>query len=136
MHNLSIHSENNMSELQLFPGPRLESKSWVQGDDKSSGEWITTDVTDRAFEYLFHELVVDPEVTLADVFRLVTDVPIMQAVFRQEFVEEICAEVSKGPVAKVEEAWQKIEFLELIKSGSTTPPQVPMTRWVIIGCMA
>jgi len=102
-----------MSELQLFPGPRLVRKSWVYDDDKSVGDWVSTDVTDRAFEYLFHELAVEPEVTLADVFRLVLDEPIMQAVFHQEFVAELCAEVRKGPVAKEEEAWQRIEFLEL-----------------------
>jgi hypothetical protein len=102
-----------MSELQLFPGPRLVRKSWLYDHDKGVGEWVTTDVTDHAFEYLFHELVIDPEVTLADVFRLVMDEPIMQAVFRQDFVAELCAEVRKGPVAKEEEAWQRIEFLEL-----------------------
>ncbi len=102
-----------MSELQLFPGPRLVRKSWVYDDDQGVGDWVSTNVTDRAFEYLFHELVTDPEVTLADVFGLVMDEPIMQAVFRQEFVVELCAEVRKGPVAKEEEAWQRIEYLEL-----------------------
>jgi hypothetical protein len=52
-------------------------------------------------------------VTLADVFRLVMDEPIMQAVFRQDFVAELCAEVRKGPVTKAEDAWQRIEYLEL-----------------------
>jgi hypothetical protein len=102
-----------MSELQLFPGPRLVRKSWVYDDDKGVGEWVSTDVTDRAFEYLFQELASNPEVTLADVFRLVSDEPIMQAVFRQESVAELCAEVRKGPVSKEGERWQEIEFLEL-----------------------
>ncbi|OIP15511.1 MAG: hypothetical protein CO105_12225 [Comamonadaceae bacterium CG_4_9_14_3_um_filter_60_33] len=81
-----------MSELQLFSGPRLVRKSWIYDDDKGVGDWVSTDVTERAFEYLFHELVIDPDVTLADVFGLVMDEPIMQAVFRQEFVSELCAE--------------------------------------------
>lgn len=102
-----------MSELQLFHGPRLVRKSWNYDADQGVGAWVSTDVTDRAFEYLFYDLVTDHEVTLADVFRLVLDQPIMQAVFRQEFVAELCAEVRKGPVAKEEEAWQRIEYLEL-----------------------
>jgi hypothetical protein len=102
-----------MSELQLFPGPRLVRKSWVYDREKGIGEWVSSDVTDRAFEYLFQELAVDSDVTLADVFGLVMDEPIMQAVFRQEFVAELCAEVRKGPVVKAGEPWEKIEFLEL-----------------------
>lgn len=102
-----------MSELQLSAGPRLVRKSWVYDRDDGIGEWVSTDVTDCAFEYLFQELAIDSNVTLADVFGLVMDDPIMQAVFRQEFVAELCAEVRKGPVTKEGEPWQKIEFLEL-----------------------
>lgn len=102
-----------MSELQLSAGPRLVRKSWVYNREDGTGEWVSNDVTDCAFVYLFQELEVDLDVTLADVFGLVMDDPIMRAVFRQEFVVELCAEVRKGPVAKEEEAWQKIEFLEL-----------------------
>jgi hypothetical protein len=102
-----------MSELQLSPGPRLLRRSWVYDDDKGVGECVSTDVTDHAFEYLFQELATDPDVTLADVFGLVMDDPIMQAVFRQEFVAELCTEVRKGPLVKQEESWQRIEFLEL-----------------------
>ena len=102
-----------MSKLQLFPGPRLVSETWVYDDDAGTGDWISTDVTDRAHEFLFREVVADPDVTLADVLRLVTDAAVMQAVFRQDFVSELCAEVSKGPVEKDDEAWEKIEYLEL-----------------------
>lgn len=102
-----------MSELQLTAGPRLVRRSWIYDDQNDIGKWVSTDVTDRAFEYLFQELDVGPDVTLADVFGLLMDEPIMQAVFRQDFVAELCAEVRKGPVAKEEQAWQKIEYLEL-----------------------
>lgn len=102
-----------MSELQLFPGPRLERKTWVYDDAQGTGEYVTTDVTARAHEYLFREVTVAPDVTLADVFKLVMDEPVMQAVFRQEFVAELCDEVRKGPVSKNEEHWQQLEFLEL-----------------------
>lgn len=102
-----------MSELQLSPGPRLVLKSWVYDDDKGIGEWVFTDVTDRAHEFLFHDVDAESNVTLADVFRLVMDQPIMQAVFCREFVAELCDEVRKGPVQKEEEAWERIEFLEL-----------------------
>lgn len=102
-----------MAELQLFPGPRLVRKAWVYDDDAGTGEWISTDVTDRAHEFLFQDVDADPDVTLADVFRLVMDASIMQSVFRQEFVSELCAEVLKGPIAKAEEDWEKIEYLEL-----------------------
>ena len=45
-----------MSELQLTAGPRLVRRSWIYDDQKDIGEWVSTDVTDRAFEYLFQEL--------------------------------------------------------------------------------
>jgi len=47
------------------------------------------------------------------VFGLVMDEPVMLAVYRQEFVNELCEEVRKGPVFKEEEHWQKLEYLEL-----------------------
>lgn len=102
-----------MSELQLFPGPRLVRKAWVYDNALGTGEYVTTEVTDRSHEYLFREFTVDPDVTLADVFKLVMDEPVMQAVFRQEFVAELSEEVRKGPVSKDEEHWQQLEFLEL-----------------------
>jgi hypothetical protein len=102
-----------MAELQLFPGPRLVRKAWLYDRDAGTGEWMSTDVTDRAHEFLFQDVVTDPDVTLADVFRLVMDAPIMQSVFRQEFVSELCAEVRKGPVTKAKEDWERIEYLEL-----------------------
>ena len=102
-----------MAQLQLFPGPRLVRKAWVYDDDAGTGEWISTDVTDRAHEFLFQDVLAAPDVSLADVFRLVMDAPIMQSVFRQEFVSELCVEVRKGPVAKAKEDWEQLEYLEL-----------------------
>ena len=102
-----------MSEIQLSPGPRLERKAWVYDDAQGTGEYVTTDITARAHEYLFRDVTVAPDVTLDDVFKLVMDEPVMQAVFRQEFVAELCEEVRKGPVSKEEEHWQKLEYLEL-----------------------
>lgn len=102
-----------MSELQLLPGPRLVLKTWVYDDALGTGEYVSTEVTGRAHEFLFREVDVDPAVTLSDVFGLVMNEPVMQAVFRQEFVAELCEEVRKGPVSKDEEHWQKLEYLEL-----------------------
>jgi hypothetical protein len=102
-----------MSTLKLVPGPQqpgpqLLLTSW---EDRN---WVATDVTDRANEFLFQPVEVDPRITLADVFALVIDDPIMQQVFRQEFVQELCAEVRKGPRAAAQkEAWDEIEYLEL-----------------------
>lgn len=105
-----------MHALKLLPGPCLLRNSWVYDDDKDSGEWISVDVTDRAHEYLFHDVETDPAVTLADLFPLVMNDPIMQAVFRQVFVSELCVEVGKGPVQAEELAWQRLEFLELYQT--------------------
>lgn len=102
-----------MLELQLLPGPRLVRKTWVYDDTLGTGEYVSTEITSRAHEFLFREVDVDPAVKLSDVFGLVMDEPVMQAVFRQEFVAELCAEVRKGPVTKEEEHWQQLEFLEL-----------------------
>jgi len=104
-----------MSELKLFPGPRLVRKSWVC-NDQGIGDWLSVDVTDRAHEYLFHDVEIDLDVTLADAFRLVTKEPIMQAAFRRDFVLELCAEVVKGPILIEQKAWERIEFLELYQT--------------------
>jgi hypothetical protein len=104
----------NMSEYTLFPGPNLERKAWAYNDATKKGAWVTTSVTDCAAECLFKEVETDPQVTLADIFKLVANDPVMQVVFRQDFVQELCEEAEKGPQPpKNESADQRLEYLEL-----------------------
>lgn len=108
-----------MTDLKLFPGPRLDRRHWSDDNDSGVGAWNTHDVTARANEYLFSDVAVDPAVTLADVFALVGPDPVMQMVFRQDFVKELCEEAKKGPVVRAdEEPWEKIEYLELYQAWS------------------
>ena len=102
-----------MSDIKLFPGPRLERHEWVYDEARAAGEWKSEVVTDRAHEFLFRGVEVAPDVTLADIFALVAPNPVLMAVYRQEFVEELCTEYQKGPVAPTGEGWEKLEHLEL-----------------------
>lgn len=98
----------------MSPGPHLMLKTWVYDENKNAGEWIFTDVTARAHEFLFHDVYIAFNVSIADVFGLVIDKPIMKAVFGNQLSAQLCEEVQKGKIQKDEEkSCDKIEFLEL-----------------------
>lgn len=107
-----------MSKFKLLPGPKLERHHWAYDETSATGEWQANDVTDRAVEFLFCNVELDPEITLADIFKLIRVNPMMQLVFRQEFVAELCAEAEKGPVSPRGEAWEQLEYLELYQVWS------------------
>jgi hypothetical protein len=108
-----------MNNLKLLPGPKL--KRTVEVADSSNGvpAWETRDVTDRASEYLYRAIDIDPDVTLADVMGLLYEDPIMQAVFRRDFVAELCEEARRGPITKADEApHERLECIELYQLWS------------------
>jgi hypothetical protein len=92
-------------ELTLHKGPRLVYKRPDRNDEP-------LDVTDRAAEYLFTTIQLDSDATLGDVFGLL-DNPLMRTVFRREYVNEVLAEASLGPVVKNEPTHEKLEYIEL-----------------------
>jgi hypothetical protein len=102
-----------MSEIKLFTGPRLERHEWVYDAANSSGEMKVENVTARAHEYVYRDIAVEPDVTLADIFALVAPNTILLAVFRQDFVEELCVEYKKGNKKPTGEPWEQLEYLEL-----------------------
>lgn len=71
------------------------------------------DVTGQAHEFLYRDVEAEPEVTLADIFALVGPNPVSRAVYRQEFVDELCAEAAKGPAVTTDQPWERLECLEL-----------------------
>lgn len=107
-----------MSDIKLFPGPRLERHEWGYDEASASGAWKADVVTDRAHEYLYRNVEVSPDVTLADILGLLASNPVLLAVYRQEFVEELCAEFKKGPIAPTGEDWENLEYLELYQVWS------------------
>ncbi|CAN5360488.1 hypothetical protein BH10PSE16_BH10PSE16_26370 [soil metagenome] len=102
-----------MTELKLFPGPLLERHKWVCDQGSDTGQWTWQDVTEQAHEFLYRDVEVAPDVTLADIFALVGSNPVLHAVYRQEFVDELCAEAAKGPAAPTDQPWERLEYLEL-----------------------
>jgi len=102
-----------MTELKLFPGPHLERRKWVADQASDTGQWKWQDVSEQAHEFLYRDVEVAPDVTLADIFALVGSNPILRAVYRQEFVDELCAEAAKGPAVPTDQLWERLEYLEL-----------------------
>lgn len=98
-----------MEKLHLLPGPRLVHEVCTLARTSTGAIWSTRDVTKQTNEYLFKLVELGEGVTLADIFGLLTEDPVMQAVFRQYYVKELCDEVQKGAIRKDEQ----VEFLEL-----------------------
>ena len=70
-------------------------------------------MTGQAHEYLYRDVEVALEVTLADIFALVGTNPVLRTVYSQEFVDELCAEASKGPAVPTDQPWERLEYLEI-----------------------
>lgn len=105
-----------MQDLVLEPGPALIARRWQTDDDSGSGRWTELNVTERGHEYLFAHVTRGRAVTLGDIFRLLEASPVLKQVFQRDFVEDLCDEARKGPVAMdATEATspEGIEFLEL-----------------------
>lgn len=92
-----------MSEFILKAGPVLISRSWETDPATKVGAWQEADVTARAHEHLFECVTLEEDVTLADIFKLVGENPVLQAVFRRDYAAELCAEAAKGATAPVDE---------------------------------
>lgn len=70
------------------------------------------DVTDRACEFLFTQMRLSDDVALHDIFKLL-DNPVMRAVFRSDYVNELLTETTLGPFAPKKLPHERIEYLEL-----------------------
>ena len=103
-----------MQDFVLRPGPVLSAQRWVRDGDDDKMERV--DVSDRAHEYLFETIELDSQMTLGDVFALLTKAPLLQQIFRRYWSEELCAEAQKGPLPPVSPDSalnERIEYLEL-----------------------
>lgn len=92
--------------LKFAHGPRLTYKSSSMKKKK--------DVTTCGHEFLFDEVELADDVTLADIFWLLDASPLLVEVFNRDFARELLAEAIKGPLKpkKCKES-DRIEFLEL-----------------------
>lgn len=81
-----------MSKLHLNPGPVLIYRY----DDAPQGERECQDVTQRAAEFLFERVTIDPAFTLGDLFRLLDKDDDLQHVFSRDYARALCAEARKG----------------------------------------
>lgn len=103
-----------MQYLILRPGPELVLRAFRPEPDELGLRPKERDVTDRAHEFLFEAIALHGDTTLADVFGLMEAGPLLKRVYRLAFVEELCAEASKGPTHDAQQPpHERIEFLEL-----------------------
>lgn len=97
-----------MVELRLLPGPRLLWQTYPMKE--------VADVAERAHEFLFETVELDPAVTLADLMQLLIRNSTLRAVFRRDWADELCEEAAKGPLADdaaERDPVERIEYLEL-----------------------
>lgn len=92
--------------LKFAHGPLLTYKSYPMKRK--------VDVTARGHEFLFEEVELDEDVTLADIFGLLDASPVLVAVYRRDFARELLVEAQKRPLKpkKCKES-ERLEFLEL-----------------------
>lgn len=114
-------------ELFLKPGGRLERVDWVYDEEVKKGEYVPTDITDQAVEYLMDTVSLEGELYLRDIFALMERNPAMLPVFRRDWAAEFLDEYKKvlpsAPAYTGEYDPDGIEYLELYhyweKSSST-----------------
>jgi hypothetical protein len=80
-----------MPKLTLKPGPSLRVHRYTTEDNIEGVE-----VNDRAHEFLFCNVAVDPAVTLNDFFELLRLSPLLKDIYRQDFAHELSAEAEEG----------------------------------------
>ena len=102
-----------MHHLILRPGPELVLRAFRPEPDELGPRPKERKVTDRAHEFLFEAITLHPQATLADVFALMEASPLLKRIYRPSFVDELCAEASKGPAHGEQPAHDRIETLEL-----------------------
>ena len=131
-----------MPQVTLLPGPRLLRELTL--DD---GTHQDEDVTERAVEFLFDQLLLGPDLRLRDLFGLFERCPALEPVYRRFWARELCAEAALGPVAPDEE--DELRRLELKRfwdydshareyrgvwrldiSGLSLPPENTHPRWI------
>lgn len=122
-------------ELFLKPGGRLERVDWVYDEEARKGEYVPTDITDQAVEYLMDTVSLEGELYLRDIFALMERNPAMLPVFRRdwaaEFLEEYKKVLPSAPAYKGEYDPDGIEYLELYhywEKSSTTGEVVGFHR--------
>ena len=117
-----------MQNYIFRPGPVLVAPYCLRDGNPPPDAPVEHDVSDRADEYLFETIEMDPRVTLADVFCLLDRDPVLRQVFRRDWAQELCDEARKGAIdaSSADPAWQEgIEWLELyqewnLDTGSAT----------------
>lgn len=127
-----------MRELILKPGPVLVARAWVYDDASAAGEMVDTAVTDRAHEYLFETVALEPDVCLQDIFGLLEQAPVLRQLLRRNFCEALLAEAKKGVAPEFTPGYAAdgIEYLELYQRwnfNTHTREYQPMHRWNMHG---
>lgn len=118
-----------MSQLTLHPGPRLLRTVYPD-----RGQPQEEDITDRAVEFLFERLELDPDVRLRDLFGLFERCPALLPVYRRFYAQELCAEAALGPAPYDEKT--NLLYLELRQSweyDSHTRTYAELRRFLMLG---
>lgn len=92
--------------VKFAHGPRLTYKCYPMK--------TKIDVTARGHEFLFEEVALAEDVTLADIFGLLEASPLLVEVYRRNFAQQLQAEAQKGPLkAKKCKKSERIDSLAL-----------------------
>lgn len=86
-----------MDNLILGPGPSL---TWRDIHRQDVDHPVATNVVERAIEFLFEPVTLDPDLRLGDVFKLLDLCPTLQQVFRRTWAAKLCEEARKGPLSQ------------------------------------
>lgn len=102
-------------KLKLIGGPKLVERRRHSDTDNGTTSWVDWDVTCVAHGYLFDTVVLGVDLTLGDLFGLLDAAPVLPAVMRRNFSEQLMVEARKGlsPDFKPGYAPDGMEYLEL-----------------------
>jgi hypothetical protein len=126
--------ESRMSEgLFLKSNGVLERVRWVYDPETNEGQYVPTDVSRNAFEYLFEPVQLAGALRLKDLFQLVENNPLLVALLRRSWAAELLDEAKSAKVIPYtgEYAPDGIEFLELYSPweyNSTTQEYTGLSR--------
>lgn len=115
-----MDTELNREGIYLSSGGNLLQCIWSYDEDTEVGKWLSIDVSDKAEQYLFDDIEIGDNVTLADLFTLVEKSPVLKQVYRRSYINELAAHAQLGVNPNFTPGYSPdaIEYLELYQQWS------------------
>lgn len=113
--NENISKGTNMEGLILKAGGTLHQVRWVYDEVKKVGEYVTTEVTNRAIAFLFEPIRFEGDIRLRDIFTLLQTDATFLSVFKRDWVAEYLTEMHKVEIKPYTGIYDPdgMEYLEL-----------------------